>query len=78
MSGYKTEQRRVVHRGREFHFVTYEGEVANPARLRVATEPAWYLMHAGKRWAVMPHQIGQETEVVERELTRWLDKNVFA
>lgn len=78
MSGYKTEQRRVVHRGREFHFVTYEGELANPARLRIAIEPAWFLMHAGKRWAVMPHQIGQETDTVERELTRWLDRNVFA
>jgi len=32
MSGYKTVQCRLAHRGQMFHFVTYEGHKANPAK----------------------------------------------
>ena len=46
--------------------------------LRPATVPTWFLMSAGKRWAVMPHQRGQDEAEVDRLLTQWLEKHVFA
>lgn len=78
MSGYKTEQHRLVHRGREFHFVTYEGHAANPAKSEVAEPPSWFLMNAGKRRLVMAQTVGQEEAELDRLLTVWLDLNAFA
>lgn len=77
MSGYKTNQRRVTHRGREFHFVSYEGVAANPRLGNAASPPTWYLMTAGKRWEVMP-QVPDQTEAdLDRQLHAWLDAHVF-
>jgi hypothetical protein len=78
VSKERIEQRRLTHRGRQFHFVSYEGLPANPARLQPATGPAWYLMSAGKRWAVMPHEPALESADVDRLLIEWLDTHVFA
>ncbi len=78
MTSYKIEQKHLAYRGREFHFVSYDGQVANPARHEPATAPTWFLMSAGKRWAVMPHQRGQDEAEVDRLLTQWLEKHVFA
>ncbi|HEV8356523.1 MAG TPA: hypothetical protein VGQ17_07105 [Gemmatimonadales bacterium] len=78
MSAYKTEQYRLVHRGREFHFVTYEGHAANPAKGEPAMVASWFLMNAGKRQLVMPQTAGQEPEELGRLLTRWLDAHAFA
>jgi hypothetical protein len=78
MSSYRVEQRRVSVRGRGFHFVSYEGTPANPAKQIAATAPMWFLMSAGKRWLVMPHQIGQDPLELDRLFTEWLDRNVFA
>jgi len=78
MSGYKIEQQRLSHRGRTFHFVSYEGSPANPAKAVPATEPTWFLMSSGKRWAVMPQLAGQEVAERERLLVEWLDRHVFA
>ena len=78
MPSYKNEQRHVLHRGRDFHFVSYEGRVANERRAEAAEPAMWYVMAAGKRQAVMPQVAGQESEELERELVRWLDENVFA
>ena len=78
MSTYKIEQKHLVHRGREFHFVSYDGRIANPARHEAAPVPAWFLMSAGKRWEVMPHIRGQDEAEVDRLLTQWLEKYVFA
>lgn len=77
MSSYKVEQRRLTHRGREFHFVSYEGQVANPARHQPAMVPTWFLMSAGKRWAVMPHDPGHEALELDRLLSQWLEVHVF-
>lgn len=78
MSGYKTDQRRLLHRGREFHFVSYEGHTADPRRSRPATAPSWCLMRAGKRWRVM-EQIADLSDVeLDRRLHEWLDANVFS
>lgn len=78
MSGYKTDQRRLLHRGREFHFVSYEGLAANPRRSQAATAPTWCLMHAGKRWVVMEQVPDQTVDALELQLHQWLDANVFA
>jgi hypothetical protein len=78
MSAYKTEQHRLVHRGREFHFVTYEGHPANPAKGEPAMVASWFLMNAGKRQLVMPQTAGQEPEELGRLFTKWLDAHAFA
>ncbi len=77
MSGYKTDQRRVVHRGREFHFVSYEGHSADPAKDRSAVPATWFLMSAGKRWEVGPQIAGQETADLQARLVQWLDEHIF-
>lgn len=78
MAAYKTVQRYVTHRGREFHFVSYEGAPADTHKERAAVPPTWFLLNAGKRWAAMP-QIADETEeAVDQRLVAWLDQNVFS
>ena len=78
MSSYKVEQKRLTHRGREFHFVSYEGQAGNLARQIAATVPTWFLMNGGKRWPVAPHQPGQEQGELDRVFTDWLEVHVFA
>lgn len=77
MAAYRNVQRHIVHRGREFHFVSYEGTPADARREVEATPPTWFLLNAGKRWPVMPHDIDESEEDVERRLIAWLDSNVF-
>jgi hypothetical protein len=77
MSSYKIEQHRVSYRGRDFHFVSYEAQPANERRGEPAVPPMWYLMQAGKRWAVMPQDPAQPPEAVERALREWLEANAF-
>ena len=77
MSSYRSEQRRLIHRGREFHFVSYEGRPANERRGETMLPPMWYLMREGKRSPVMPQVVGQEPAAVDRALVAWLDEHVF-
>ncbi len=77
MSTYKVEQRRLVHRGREFHFVSYEARVANERRGEDAIPPMWYLMNAGKRRPVMEQVVGQEPGEIDRELLRWIEEHIL-
>lgn len=72
MTSYKNEQRRVTFRGRDFHFVSYDGHPANERTGQPAEPPMWYLMNAGKRFPVMPQVAGQEASDVDRALTVWL------
>jgi hypothetical protein len=72
VSSYKIEQRRVSYRGRDFHFVSYDGQPANTRRGQAAVPPMWYLMGPGKRWPVMEQTVGQTDEEVERGLLSWL------
>ncbi len=71
------EQRRLTHRGREFHFVSYDGQPANEKRGQVATAPAWWLMGAGTRWEVAPCRPGQSQDELDRVFVRWLETHVF-
>jgi hypothetical protein len=74
MSSYKVEQRRVTYRGRDFHFVSYDGDVGNKRQGVDATPPMWYLMGPGRRWPVMPQVLGQADDALERALVQWLEK----
>jgi hypothetical protein len=71
------EQRRLQYRGREFHFVSYDGQPANAKRGQVATMPAWWLMNSGRRWEVMPFHPGLDEAELDRAFTAWLDEHVF-
>jgi hypothetical protein len=71
------EQRRLQYRGREFHFVSYDGQPANAKRGQVATMPAWWLMNSGTRWEVMPFHPGLDEAELDRAFTAWLDEHVF-
>jgi len=77
VSSYRSEQRRLTHRGREFHFVSYEGHPANQRRGETAMPAMWYLMFEGKRTAVTPQVSGQDAADLDRSLVAWLDAQVF-
>jgi len=77
MSTYKILQRHLSHRGRSFHFVSYEGHPANPAKQINAAPPTWFLIASGKRWEVMATDPAQTAEQCDRRFMAWLDENVF-
>jgi len=78
MSGYKTEQHRVVRRGRSFHFVSYEAQPADARRLIPELPASWYVMLAGKRCLVGP-QVGDTAPAdLNRQFEEWIDTHVFA
>jgi hypothetical protein len=77
MSGYKTDQYHVVHRGRRFHFVSYEAREANVRTGESAIPATWFLMCAGKRWPVTVQVQDQSPESLLAVLTSWLDDKVF-
>lgn len=72
VSTYKVQQHRIHYRGRDFHFVSYEGLPANARRGEPAVPPMWYLMGPGRRWPVMPQVLGQPEDDIERALVTWL------
>jgi hypothetical protein len=77
MSGYKTVQHHLSHRGRSFHFVSYEGQPANPRTGASATPATWCLMCAGKRWPAIEQGSDEEEGAITAALTDWLDHHVF-
>ncbi len=77
MSSHKVEQRRLYHRGREFHFVSYDAQIANERRGQAAVPPMWYLMIEGKRRPVLPHTPGQELGELDDALLKWVDEQVY-
>ena len=72
MTSYKIEQQHVHHGGRDFHFVTYDATPANEKKGESAVPMMWYLMGPARRWAVMPHVVGQPEAEVVKGLTGWL------
>lgn len=75
---FVVEHRHITHRGRRFHFVTYDGQAAVAARNIPATDPAWFLVSAGYRWEAVPHRQGQDPVELDRLLTEWLETSAFA
>ena len=78
VAAYKTEQRYLVYRGMECHFVSYEGQPANPKKSIEATPATWYMMKAGKRFAVMEQVPGLSEAEIDRLLLNWLEEQGFA
>jgi len=72
MTAYKNAQQHVLVKGRDFHFVSYDGVPANEKRGIVETGPMWYLMGPNKRWPVMPHDLDQPDHEVVGELKKWI------
>ncbi|MGQ0646389.1 MAG: hypothetical protein ACT4P7_02390 [Gemmatimonadaceae bacterium] len=77
MAAYKTRQRFLRYRKTEYHFVSYEGQAANPKKALLATPPTWYLMKAGKRWAVMEEVPGMPEAELDKLLIEWLNERGF-
>ena len=77
MSLYKPQQRHITIRNRDLHFVSYEAHPAD-ARHHADAEPEmWYLMRAGRRWAVMPRNPDQPAEETDALLRAWAEENAF-
>jgi len=72
VSSYKVEQHHVICRGRDFHFVSYDGQPANSRKGEPAVPAMWYLMGPGKRWPVTLQVAGQSSDEVVGVLTGWL------
>ena len=66
-----------MHRGREFHFVSYEPQPANERRGTEAVPAMWCMMSGGTRLPVFPQLKGQDVEELDRELLRWVDAQIF-
>lgn len=77
--GFKNEQRRVDHRGRVFHFISYEAREANATKKVTALPDSWYLVSSGgNRWPAIPLVRDQAPEELDAQLAAWLEANVFA
>jgi hypothetical protein len=77
MSLYKPQQRHITVRNRELHFVSYEAHPADPRHAAEAEPEMWYLMRAGRRWAVMPRNPDQVAEETDDLLRVWAEENAF-
>lgn len=77
MSSFKVEQRRITHRGRQFHFVSYDATPANERRGEEAVPAMWYLMNEGKRHQAILLRKEQDPEELDRELIDWLGREIF-
>ena len=77
MNTYQTQQHHLVHRGRSFHFVSYEGHPADPKLEQADVPPTWFLIHAGKRWMAFPQVGDAAPAVLARQFGEWLDARVF-
>lgn len=77
MSGFKSQQRRFLAGGRNFHFVAYEGQPENRAKSLPAEPPMWCLMVEGRRCPVAPFIAEQGDEEIEQTLFRWVQLNAL-
>ena len=77
MGGFKNEQRRLTHRGRTFHFVSYEAQPGNVAKNVPAMPATWYLLSYGNRWPAIPLQEGHGEAELDALLSEWLESHVF-
>ena len=75
LGSYKVQQRQIIHRGRTFHFVSYEDQRA-PWAPDAGWSANWYLMSAGTRWEVMPQVAGEAPEDTDRRLLEWLTRTL--
>lgn len=72
MTTYKNEQCHLTVHGRNFHFVSYEGQRANERKNEQELPPMWYLMGPARRWPVMPFVPDQAEADLHKELRSWI------
>lgn len=77
MATFRHEQHRITHRGRAFHFVSYEATTANPAKKIEELPDTWFLVSSGNRWPAIPHVPGQPAAELDTLLIAWLENVVF-
>jgi hypothetical protein len=78
MAAFRNEHRWFTHRGRSFHFLSYEAQAANPRKNLPAVPATWYLLGSSNRWSAIPVEPGQPEEALDAQLAEWLDAEVFA
>ncbi len=78
MASLSHEQRRLVHRGRTFLFVSYDADDPRSSKVTPARGPTWYLVSSNNRWPAVPYQDGQPLQEVDALCIAWLEAVVFA
>lgn len=78
MAKFRHDHHRLTHRGRAFHFISYEATAAHPGRQIEARPDTWFLVSANHRWPAIPHVAGLDVEELEAQLVGWLESEVFA
>ncbi len=78
MPSLSHEQRRLLHRGRTFLFVSYDSEDPRGAKTTPARGPTWYLVSSNNRWPAVPYRAGQAPAEVDALCIAWLEEVVFA
>lgn len=77
MAKYQNQQRRLAHRGRRFHFISYDAQDEDAKKKIPAMPATWYLESSGNRWAAIPQVIGQPEAELDALLAAWLEAHVF-
>lgn len=75
MSAFKPLQRHLTIRGRDFHFVSYQGSSGNPQRAQLPFPAMWYLMLEGRRCPVFPCDEALTLPQVDETLLEWAEDN---
>jgi len=78
MAKYQNQQRRLAHRGRRFHFISYEAQDADLKKKILAMPATWYLESSGNRWPAIPQVPEQPEAELDVQLAAWLEAYVFA
>lgn len=71
LGSYRVEQRKLSHKGREFHFVSYD---ALPGMLGASS--MWFLMSSGTRWEAVAQIPGEDPAETDARLIEWLDRTI--
>jgi hypothetical protein len=77
VAGFKPQQHHLSIRGRDFHFVSYEGRPADLRRNLLAQPAMWYLMCEGRRWPAVLCEHAQSLEAIDTALRVWTKANAI-
>jgi hypothetical protein len=77
VAGFKPQQHHLSIRGRDFHFVSYEGQPADARKNLLAQPSMWYLMCEGRRLPAIVCEEGQSLTAVDDALREWAEANAI-
>lgn len=77
MTKYENQHRRLAHRGRQFHFISYAAHDADLKKKIPAMPAMWYLESSGHRWPAIPQLPDQPETELDVQLAVWLEGYVF-